>query len=176
MSFRHIVAKQSHEQWTLKPQDFLMGLAMALTRLTSDPRDELGITQSGFRDSMARLKAARLVSEYDGALHIVLPAFRPFALLAAPYCWPAVVGPIVRGHRTAFNEEVENQHGEMHVWPDEDGECVGRALLPLHKAVPYAARRNKNLGKALNLFDALRVESGRTRDIAFTRMQSLLTA
>jgi hypothetical protein len=175
VSFRHVVAKRSHEQWALKPQDFLLGLAMALRSATSDSANELGITKSGFRDSVARLKAARLVSEYDGGLNISLPAFRPFAVFAAPYCWPAVVGQAVRGHRTAFSAEFGDQQGQIFVWPNEDGDCFGRALLPLHKAVPDVARRDESLGMALRLFDALRVESGRTREIAFSQMQSLLT-
>lgn len=178
MSFHPIVAKRSHEQWSLKPQDFLLGLAMALRSPAPVSNDQLGLTVSGFRDSMGRLKAARLVSEVDGAPHIVLPAFRPFAVFAAPFCWPAVVGNTVRGNRTAFSgsDDIPDQQGQMFVWPDENGECVGKALLPLHKAVPGAARRNASLGKVLNLFDVLRVESGGKRDIAVSQMQSLLSA
>lgn len=178
MPFRPIVAKRSHEQWSLKPQDFLLGIAMALRSSTPVSNSQLGITSSGFRDSVARLIAARLVSAYDGELHVVLPAFRPFAVFAAPYCWPAVCGATVRGHRTAFvsGGDFPDEHGQVFVWPDENGKCVGKALIPLHKAAPGAARSNASLGKALTLFDVLRVESGRNRDFALSQMQSLLTA
>lgn len=178
MPFRPMVAKRSHEQWSLKPQDFLLGLAIALSIQKPVSNDQLGLTLSGFRDSMARLKAARLVSEFDGALHLALPAFRPFAVYAAPFCWPAVVGETARGHRTAFSDsdDFPSQQGQIFVWPDENGECVGKAIIPLHQAVPGAARRNASLGQALNLFDVLRVKSGSARDIALSQIQSLLTA
>lgn len=178
MSFRPIVVKRSYEQWTLKPQDFLLGLGLAMSVRSPMPvsNDQLGVTVSGFRDSMARLKAARLVSEFDGAPHIVLPAFRPFAIFAAPYCWPAVVGDIVQGQRTAFNDDAPGQQEQMFVWPDDNVGCVGKSILPLHKAVPEAARNNPKLRKVLNLFDVLRVESGGVRDDAASQMQLLLEA
>lgn len=171
-----MVAKRSHEQWSLKPQDFVLGLAMALRVSKPITNDQLGVTTSGYRDSMARLKAALLVSEFDGALHVALPAFGPFAIFCAPFCWPAVVGETVRGHRTAFIEDGPRDQGRMFVWPDENGKCVGTSIIPLHKAVPEAARKNASLGKILNLFDVLRVESGSTRDIAMSKIESLLTA
>ena len=176
MPFRPIVAKRSHDQWSLKPQDFLLGLAMALSISKPVSNDQLGMTVSGFRDSMARLKAARLVSEFDGTLHVVLPAFRPFSVFAAPFCWPAVVGETVRGHRTAFIADFSGNQGQRQsfVWPDENCECLGKAILPLHKAVPEVARNNASLGKILNLFDVLRVESGNSRDLAMSQIQLLL--
>ena len=120
MPFSPVVAKRSHYQWSLKPQEFLLGLSMALSGSIPVSSDQLGLTASGFRDSMARLKAARLVIEFDGALHVVLPAFRPFTVFAAPFCWPAVVGGTVRGQRTAISES--DDFGQMFVWPDENGE------------------------------------------------------
>lgn len=177
MVFCSIVPRRSHVQWTLAPQDMVIAFGLAVVREQPVTADMLSMTASTFRTAVLRLKAAKLVVDVDGKPQLVMPAFRPFSTLAAPHCFPAVIGGVVRGRRTAFSNTL-NVGGQVDqfVWPDDQGDAVGRSILPLHKSVPMAVNASSCLWNVLALFDLVRVSEGRERCLAMREMTTILSA
>ena len=60
MTFRRVVEKRSHEQWSLKAQDFLLGLAMAVRSQVPVSNDQLGVTAVAL--SITHTKAQAMAS------------------------------------------------------------------------------------------------------------------
>lgn len=177
MGFCAIVPRRSHMQWALAPQDMVIAFGLAVVRERPVTADMLSMTASTFRAAMLRLKAAKLVVELDGRPQLVMPAFRPFSTLAAPYCFPAVIGTVVRGRRTAFSNTLSvGGHVDQFVWPDEQGNAVGRSILPLHKSVPMIVNASSCLWNVLALFDLVRVSEGHERCLAMREMTTILSA
>lgn len=176
MGFKAVVTRRSDTQWTLKPQDLLVGFALACQQGSLDDR-ELGMSTSGLRDSMQRLMGARLAVTFDGGIHIVMPAFRPFVTCAAVYCFPAVLGLVVHGHKTGIAEDwpIDIDPVVRMVWPDESGSSVGRSILPLHPCAPVASRNIPGLSQCLWLFDVARTTSGKTFNHAISRLSLSLS-
>ena len=177
MGFCSIAPRRSHVQWTLAPQDMVIAFVLAVVREQPVTPDMLSMTASTFRTAMLRLKAAKLVVDVDGKPQLVMPAFRPFSTLAAPHCFPAVIGSVVRGRRTAFSNTLcAEGHVDQFVWPDEQGNTVGRSILPLHKSVPMIVNGSSCLWNVLALFDLLRVSEGHERWLATREMTTILSA
>lgn len=177
MGFSAIAPRRSHMQWTLAPQDMVIAFGLAVVREQPVTADMLLMTASTFRTAMLRLKAAKLVVDLDGQPQLVMPAFRPFSTLAAPHCFPAVIGDIVRGRRSAFSNTLSvGGSVDQFVWPDEQGNTVGRSILPLHKSVPMISNASSCLWNVLALFDLVRVSEGHERGRAMHELTTILSA
>lgn len=175
MGFIPIAHRRSHLQWSLAPQDLVVAFGLAVVRDQPVTPGMLLMTSSTFRAAIFRLKAAKLVVELDGKSQLVMPAFRPFVILASPHCFPAVVGPIVRGTKTAFSCTTSTAtQADNFVWPDKQGSAVGRSILPLHKSVPMLSKDSPVL-KVLRLHDLIRVSEGNERDLAKCEMAATLS-
>jgi hypothetical protein len=178
-----IKARLSHAQWSLKPQDLamalkLVGLAGEKVIYTELAR-AMHMSQFEAHACMARLSAARLLTEVAGAPALVMPAFRPLLLQGAPYFFPAVRGELTVGFPTAYGVEplkslVMFADELPPVWPHEDGTTRGVMLLPLYPKLPLAALQDPALYELLALFDALRIGQAREREMAKALLEERL--
>lgn len=175
MSSSGIKSRLSHAQWSLKPQDLAMALKLVCLKGRKPPYAELAQAMhlSAFEAHacLARLSAARLLTEVEGAPALVMPAFRPLLLQGAPYFFPAVRGEVTVGYPTAFGVEPLKSKvlfaDELPpVWPHPDGTVRGTTLLPLYPKLPLAALQDPALYELLALFDALRMGQARERELA----------
>lgn len=179
-----IQSRLGHSQWSLKPQDLAM--AFKLVCLAGQKLSYLALAQSMHMSqfeahaSMARLRAARLLTEVNDAPALVMAAFRPLVLWGAPYFFPAVRGEVTMGFPTAYGVEPLKSKvlfaDELPpVWPHADGTTRGSALLPLYPKLPLAALADPPLYELLALFDALRMGQARERELARQLLEERLT-
>ena len=184
MSSTGIKARLAQAQWSLKPQDLAM--AFKLVCLAGQKLPYLSLAQamqmSQFEAHacMARLSAARLLTEVSDAPALVMAAFRPMVLHGAAYFVPAVRGEITMGFPTAYGVEplkskVLFAHETPPVWPHADGLVRGSALLPLYPKLPLAAANDQPLYELLALFDALRIGQARERELARRLLEERLS-
>jgi len=185
MSSTSIKARLSHAQWSLKPQDLavackLIGLAGRWPGYVELAR-AMRLSAFEAHACVARLSAARLLTDVDGAPAMVMPAFRPLLLQGAPYFFPAVRGEVTMGFPTAYGVEPLKSRvlfaDELPpVWPHEEGTTRGVVLLPLYPRLPLAAVEDPALYEQLALFDALRIGQAREREMARTLLEERLKA
>jgi hypothetical protein len=180
-----ISSRLARAQWSLKPQDLAVAFKLALARGERLPYASLGqqMALSPFEAhaAVARLVQARLLTEVEGRLEVVMPAFKPFVFQGAPYFFPAVRGEITVGWPTAHAVEpllskLMPSKELPPVWPHPEGEVRGLSLLPLYPKLPLAARQDDKLYQALALFDALRSGQARERDLVRGLLDDALSA
>jgi hypothetical protein len=171
------------KQWTLKPQDLLISLKIAVNPSRSfvlaELADELLIAISQVHSSVVRAEQARLISRASGQLKISPENLREFVLFGAKYCFPGQLGPVGQGVPTAVAAPPLNKYLEQHemlapVWPSVEGEVRGPMLCPLHPSVPTAVRTDPGLYEVLALFDALRIGAARERKLAVSELEKAL--
>lgn len=177
------MATTESKQLALKPQDLLLVLKVAVNAerdfLLVNLASELGIAVSLIHGSATRAEQARLLSRASGTIRVLRPALREFVVHGAKYCFPGMLGAMVRGLPTAVGGPVlaplfEGAQNLPPVWPDPDGGSWGPSLAPLHPCVPAAAKLDHRLYAALSLFDALRVGAAREREIALKHLNDLI--
>ena len=175
MSSTGIKARLAQAQWSLKPQDLAMAFKLVCLAGERLPYVALGqamrMSQFEAHACMARLSGARLLTEVNDAPALVMAAFRPMVLQGAAYFFPAVRGEITMGFPTAYAVEPLKSRvlfaDEMPpVWPHADGPVRGSALLPLYPKLPLATVKDPALYELLALFDALRIDQAREREMA----------
>lgn len=85
-------------QWSLKSQDLAMALKLVCLAgervIYTDLARAMHMSQFEAHACMARLGAARLLTDVAGVPALVMPAFRPLLLMGAPYFFPAVRGEV----------------------------------------------------------------------------------
>jgi hypothetical protein len=183
MASTSIKARLGHSQWSLKPQD--LAVAFKLIGLPgrwpgyAELARAMHMSQFEAHACLARLSAARLLVDMDGAPALVMPAFRPLVLQGAPYFFPAVRGEVTMGFPTAYGVEPLKSRvlfaDELPpVWPHESGSTRGVVLLPLYPKLPLAALEDPLLYEMLALFDALRIGQAREREMARTLLDERL--
>jgi hypothetical protein len=185
MSSTGIKARLSHAQWSLKPQDLAMALKLVCLVgervIYAELARAMHMSQFEAHACLARLTAARLLTEVAGAPALVMPAFRPLLLQGAPYFFPAVRGEVTVGFPTAYGVEplkslVMFSDELPPVWPHADGPVRGSTLLPLYPKLPLAAQADVCLYELLALFDALRIGQARERELARGLLEARLKA
>jgi hypothetical protein len=178
-----IKLRLSHTQWTLKPQDLAMAFKLVSLKGGMLPYAALAklmcISQFEAHACVTRLTASRLLADVEGVPRLVMPAFKSFVMLGAPYFFPAVRGEITMGLPTAHGVEPLRSHvmfgDELPpVWPHAQGHTRGTTLLPLYPKLPMAAALDKNLYELLALFDSLRIGQAREREIVRGLMEERL--
>lgn len=183
MATTGIKARLSQAQWSLKPQDLAMALklvALGGLRLGyAELASAMSLSVFEAHACVARLTAARLLTDVDGAPMLVMTAFRPLLLLGAPYFFPAVRGEVTVGFPTAYGVEplkskVMFSDDLPPVWPHPDGPVRGVTLLPLYPRLPLAAQLDPKLYELLALFDALRMGQAREREMARKMLEERL--
>ena len=105
-------------------------------------------------------------------------ALAEFLVHGLKYIFPAKRGGIARGMSTAHSapplRDSIADTGEPLVWPDSEGEVRGESLIPIHRSVPSAARRDPRLYESLVLIDAIRAGRARERKIASKKLEEML--
>lgn len=163
------------KQPTLKPQDLLVVLKLAIDRYA--PRsyaalaEALAMSASEVHAAVARAIGCHLVEREGGELVVNRAALQDFVVHGLRFVFPAVTGPVTRGMPTGAAAPIlRGRFGEVDalpmVWPDPEGEVRGVSLLPLYPTVPQASRNDPRLHDALALVDALRAGAAREREMA----------
>jgi hypothetical protein len=137
----------------------------------------LGMSLSQVHRSVARLSDSRLFVESEQTVQRA--NLLRFVIHGLPFAFPARLGEIVRGVPTAWAcpELKDTKLSTLldddlaPVWPNNDGKIKGRAIEPLHAAVPMAVRTDKRLYALLALIDVLRVGRAREREFAEAELQ-----
>ena len=161
-----MAAGKSNPQPTLRPQDLLVLLRLAL--------------QDGPAPPYAALAAGLAYIDPEGGPRVVREALRLFVQHGARYCFAPLRGELTRGLPTGYAAApldglIVAPHSEPPpVWPDPHGTRRGMTLHPLYPSVPEAARRNPALYELLALFDAVRAGSPRERALALPLIEERL--
>ena len=166
---------RSTKQITLKPQDLVVALKVAMSHerdLTlSVLGEELSMVVSAVHGSIIRCEHARLLTRVAGRIAPLKPALLEFTVHGARYAFPAMHGTLTRGMATSLAGPSLNQYFDQAkamplVWPDALGDSYGPSLLPLHHIVPAASKQDPSLFDVLSLLDAIRAGAAREREIA----------
>lgn len=157
--------------FVLKRQDVVVilkllsyqGLRPPYTHVSVD----LGMSPSEVHGAVKRAQHARLLHSRDLGEAPNIAALEEFLLHGIKYVFPAERGGPTRGMLTSYAAEplrslVVQTSEPPPVWPYADGGTRGIALMPLHRAVPFACSRDMGLYEMLALVDAIR--DGRTRE------------
>lgn len=178
-----IKSRLSHAQWTLKPQDLAVAFKLVSLKGRRLPYAALAhalhLSPFEAHACIARLSAARLLTEVDGIPSLVMPAFKPLVLQGAVYFFPPVRGEVTVGFPTAHGVEplkskVLFAEELPPVWPHPDGSTRGTTLLPLYPKLPLAALNDPQFYELLALFDALRIGQAREREMVRSMMEERL--
>jgi len=152
----------------MRPQDIIILLKI----ITTDKKDwqyrdlsaDLQISISEISDSLHRSHIAGLIDETRRRVH--RQSLMEFIEHGLHYVFPQMPGTMVTGMPTGhshnfFKNQLESEL--IYVWSDDNGSERGLAIIPLHKSVTAAARKDERLYKLLACIDVIRV--GRVREI-----------
>lgn len=171
------------KQLTLKPQDLVVVLKIALLR-ESEPTFARLATELSMSVSEAHAAVQRAL-----ACHLLLPSYARFAvdrsslheflLHGVRYAFPLIAGSIARGIPTGVSAAPMKEHfahGDSLplVWADPLGELRGIAVAPLYPRATEACKADPKLHSALALLDALRGGAAREREMAERLLMDLL--
>ncbi len=152
----------------MRPQDVLILLKIiTCNKPTWQYRDlasELSIIISEISESLQRSHIAGLIDETRRRVH--RQSLMEFISYGLRYVFPQVPGTLVTGIPTAISHPFfrEKFVSELsYVWPDADGDARGLSIVPLHKGVPFAVRKDERLYKRLACIDFIRI--GRVREV-----------
>jgi hypothetical protein len=161
---------------SIKPQDIVL-----LLKVISNNDDswnqkpiakELGMSQSGVSESVARSKFAGL---FDASgKKVFRRALMDLLQYGIRYVFPQRPGAMVRGIPTAHSAKPLNQiiqSEEDYVWPSAKGKVRGQSILPLYPSVVDAVEFDAKLHELLALVDALRVGKIREQELAIKELQ-----
>jgi hypothetical protein len=172
------------KQLTLKPQDLLLALKVAVNRgrefTLVELGSELNMAISVVHGSIRRNEQARLISRSAGTIRVVRSALKEFAVHGAKYAFPAILGPLSKGVPTAIAGPVLRMNFEQAdslppVWPDPTGSGYGPSVTPLYPTAIAACKIDDRLYEVLTLLDALRVGSAREQELAVNQLEERLT-
>jgi DNA-binding Lrp family transcriptional regulator len=163
----------------LHPQDVLVALKLALGGQDASYADlahALDLSPSQVHAAVRRAAEAGLVHAESRAVNP--RALAEFLVHGLKYVFPAKRGAVARGMPTAHSAAPLRglfvDDGEPLVWPDPEGKVRGESLLPIHKSVPSAARRDQKLYESLALLDAVRAGRARERKVASKKLEEML--
>jgi hypothetical protein len=174
-------------QPTLKPQDLLVAVALALP---SDERFSYGALSSRLHLSTSEVHAAvrradlsRLVMSGPASPPLAARgALLEFLLHGVRYAFPALQGSLTSGVPTGLAAVRDVAVGSVDaeaippVWPHPAGTQRGYGLVPLYPTVPDACLRDRALHEVVALIDALRMGATREREIAASLLRQRLQA
>jgi len=141
---------------------------------------ELEMSPSEVHYAARRAVASRLGIKSGKQIRVHAQNLLEFLSHGIQYCFFAERGGITRGmptaHAAAPLKDRFTSVSEMPpVWPDPDGEVRGESFAPLHKSVPYAAKKDVKLYMLLALVDAIRGGSAREKAAARKELEQRLS-
>lgn len=152
----------------MRPQDILILLKIVtLADAKWQYRDlaaQLSISISEISESLTRSHMAGLVDETRRRVH--KQSLLEFIEHGLQYVFPQLPGTPITGTPTGhshpfFKDKFESE--ENYVWADPQGTTRGLEILPLHKQVPVAVKKDDTLYGLLACVDVIRI--GRVREI-----------
>jgi len=170
------------KQITLKPQDLLVALKMAVNPgrefTYADLASELFISPSEVHTSVKRARTCGLLAR-TGERAASPYAIYEFLKHGIQYVFPPVNGMLTRGIPTGvagppLSEHFSLSDGLPQVWATPEGTSQGIALVPLYPSVPFACTVDFKLYSVLTLVDALRGGKAREREIAARLVKEFL--
>lgn len=158
------------------------GLAGALERLLSQTTydklsESLSIDKGTLHASLTWAAKAKL---YDFDLRQPIRSnLLEFLIHGLKFCFPVQPGETTRGIPTSswaspLVSKFAPGAGTPLVWPYPEGQVVGRAFEPIHRAVPVAAQRDEALKELLVLVDAIREGNPRVVSVAVEELKARL--
>jgi hypothetical protein len=172
------------EQISLKPQDILIALKVAISPGASftyaSLGNALGMSPSQVHAGVKRATISRLMAtNAQEGFTAIRPAIYEFTIHGLRYAFPAITGAIVRGLPTAFAapplQQLISQAGQvLPVWPHPAGNTRGYALFPIYPSVPAVCTLDPDLYEVLTLIDALRIGAARERELAVELLKKWL--
>jgi hypothetical protein len=140
---------------------------------------ELGMSPSELHYAAKRALASRLANKVGKDIRVHIRNLIEFLLHGIQYSFFPQRGGISRGmptaHAAAPLKDKFIPTDEMPpVWPDPDGEVRGETFEPLHKSVPFAAKKDEKLYMLLALVDAIRGGSTIDREAARIELEQRL--
>lgn len=163
----------------MRPQDIVV--LLKLVSAENEPLNLSGLSHSLFlslseiSESLNRSKIAGLL-DYDKK-KVFRQNLMEFIEHGAKYVFPQLPGSMVRGMPTAHSHPFMEKKisGNMpYVWPNNQGEAIGLALLPFYEKQVEAARQDSTLYKLLALVDVLRVGKVREIKIAVPELKRMI--
>lgn len=164
--------KTQDKQHLMRPQD----VVILLKKLTPEGRnmngkelsESLGISAAEISMAMERNRVAQLVDAEKKRVNVL--ALKDFLVYGIKYCFPALLGKIVRGIPTASSASPMNQilasNGNTVVWRDSSGSVRGQSVTPLFPSAVEASKKDPDLYALLTIVDALRIGNARERQVA----------
>lgn len=162
---------------TMRPQDIvilLKKLSPAGYSLNGRQLSEsLGISASEISEAMDRNAVAGLIDSTKSQINTL--ALKDFLVYGLKYCFPAVIGGIVRGVPTAvsaapFSDSIVSG-SETYVWPSPAGEGRGQAVEPLYHSVPEAVLKDTDFYRLMAIADVLRIGRAREKERAIDELK-----
>ena len=161
----------------LKPQDTLLVLKYwSLKRSGQDSSvrsisEAIGISASEVSKGTKRLMASHLVVERAGSVFAETGALLEWLCYGVRYAYPQESVGYGRGMATSWNcpvlkSEITPPIPPL-VWPVSGGEVDGALIKPIHGSVPFAARRDEYLYRAMSLLETIR--GGKPRELYIAR-------
>lgn len=163
------------KQLSLKPQDFVLALKLAVNGerhfTFAQLAMELSLSASEAHAAFSRAEQSRLATRQGGEPRAIKSSLQEFTVHGMPYAFPPTIGAHVRGMLTGIGAPPLAQHfgqskESAHVWPDHQGSDRGPSILPFYPTVPAAARKDPLLYEVLACVDAIRAGAAREREIA----------
>lgn len=167
----------------LKAQDILVLLKLVAARRSTWSYNilavELGMSPSEVHAALRRAVAARLAIQNDDKIVPNIRNLEEFLVYGMKYVFVPERGGLTRGVPTAhaappLKDKFAPSDEPAPVWPDPEGEVRGTAFSPIYKAVPAAARQDRQLYELLALVDAIRDGRAREREIAVAELKDRL--
>ena len=152
----------------MRPQDILILLKIVTMADAKwqyrDLAAQLSISVSEISESLTRSHMAGLVDETRRRVH--KQSLLEFIEHGLRYVFPQLPGTMVTGTPTGhshpfFKDKFESE--ENYVWANPQGTKRGLEIIPLHKQVTVAVKKDDTLYKLLACVDVIRI--GRVREI-----------
>ena len=171
----------------LKPQDLLVLLKLATRREArwsySGIAAAVGLSASEVHAAVRRALVARLaVERKPGEIDVQGQNLLEFLVHGAKYAFPAMRGPVTRGHPTGraapvLRDRIVGGDDLPPVWPDPEGTTRGESLSPLYGTASAlkAVVADPELYAAVALVDAIRGGSARERKVASDLLEKMFT-
>jgi hypothetical protein len=128
------------------------------------------------------LVAKLAVQRRPGEIDVQAQNLVEFLVHGARYAFPAVRGPVTRGHSTGraapvLRERIVVGDDLPPVWPDPEGTARGESLSPLYGSASAlrAIVADPELYAAVALVDAVRGGSARERKVASDLLERMFT-
>ncbi len=140
-----------------------------------------GISKSEVSQALQRNYAAGLarIDRKTGLPRVHVDALLEFLVHGLRYVFPVKPGPLVRGMATAWaapamQGALQSAGESVPVWPAEQGEQQGEAIVPLFPSAPLAAQQDLTLYALLALCDSLRIGLARERNLAKQMLEHMI--